>query len=658
MTKNSKHFYEFGDFHLNPREKQLLRAGEVITLTPKAFGVLLLFVENNGHLLAKEDFMREVWPDSIVEEKNIADNVSILRKVLGDNADAPAYIETVRKRGYRFVAKVIEVMDEGDNLIIGERTRAHAIIEETDESDPNAIETSAAATEKRLALSELRGRWGLKPLLIPSGLLLAGLLAFGTYSFFGTAADPATTSTSPIKSIAVLPFSPLAGDSRDEYLELGMADALITRLSSVRQILVRPTSAIRRYTDLEQDPVAAGRELTVDSVLEGNIQRAGDRLRVTVTLLRVADGTPLWAEKFDEKFTDIFSVQDSISQRVALALVPRLNGEEKERLSKHYTENEEAYQHYLRGRYHWNRRTADGMNKAIEHLNQAVAKDPSFALAYAALADAYALMPEISNAPLSESMMKSKQASLKALELDNTLAEAYISLAYAKYVEWDWQNIEEQYRRGLELNPNYATGHQWYSEYLLIQGRPDESMREIRLAQQLDPLSLIINTRIGMTAYYSRRYDEAIEQLRKTLEFNPEFILTHIFLCHSLFERGAQRETIPHIVKGFFSPYTLEEKAKLEAELNWAYEAGGAKAVWEKVRETLLRDGPRDYNYPFTMAETCLRLGDKDAAFLWLGRAADLKHPGVAALKVEPAMDGLRSDPRFAELLRRVNLPQ
>jgi TolB-like protein len=266
-----------------------------------------------------------------------------------------------------------------------------------------------------------------------------------------------------VNSIAVLPFKPLGTEGSDEVLGLGMADALITKLSNLRKIVVRPTSAVLKYTGPGHDPLAVGRELSVDSVLDGKIQKLGDRVRVTVQLVRVRDGLPLWAEKFDEQFTSIFAVEDSISEQVTKALVLKLTGEEKKQLSKHYTESPEAYQLYLKGRYFWNKRAAEDLEKSIKFFEQAIGKDPNYALAYAGLADAYSVL---ANTPLPQrdAMSKAKAAAMKALELDDTLAEAHTSLALVKMsYDWDWPGAEREFKRALELNPNYATAHHWYA---------------------------------------------------------------------------------------------------------------------------------------------------------------------------------------------------
>lgn len=653
MTNRHKHFYEFGSFTLHPEERRLQRNGEALPLTPKAFEVLLFLVENGGHVLRKEEFLQKVWAGSYVEEKNLADNISLLRKTLGDDPKLPSFIETVPRLGYRFVADVHEVRESASDVILAERTRAHIVVEE----DVPAVDIPPAGVEGAVPVALLpagqRKHRGVAIVLVSFAVLTALVAAYYLMRDSPTVKEPAQ-----VKSLAVLPFKPLGTTIGDEdYLGLGMADAF-TKLSNLRQLTVRPTSAVLKYDGAQTDLAGVAREQQVDAVLEGSFQRTSDRLRVTVQLVRSSDGVPLWAESFDERFTDMFAVQDAISARLAHALQLKLSSDEEGRLTKRHTQSAEAYQLYLRGRYHWNRRTSEGMHKAVEYLTQAVRLDPTYALAHAGLADAYALLPEYTNNHLNESSARARAAALEALRIDDTLAEAYVSLAYVKQIEWDWAAVEDNYRRGLELNPNYATGHQWYSEYLVLIGRLDEALRESRRAQQLDPLSLIINARVGMTLYYLRRYDEAIDQLRRTLEFNPDFVLCHVFLYAAYVEKGMPRDAIPHLAKGFFNVNSPAEMSRIEADLNAAYNGSGERGLWEKVRDTLKSAEKRDFHYAISLAETYMRLGDKDGAFLWLERAADQRHPGVAALKAEPAMDVLRADPRFGELLLRVNLPQ
>jgi TolB-like protein/DNA-binding winged helix-turn-helix (wHTH) protein len=451
MTNGQKHFYEFGRFRLDPAERQLRRGAEVVPLTPKALDVLLLLVEQGGHALRKEEFLERVWADSHVEEKNLADKISEVRRALEDDPRAPTFIETVQRHGYRFVAEVKEVEEEGaGEMLVRERERARVVYEEEDES------TARALPSAQLGRPRVRRRVSTVVIFV---LAAAGLLAF--YAF---RRGPATaTDAGAVRSLAVLPFKPLAANDRDESLELGMADTLITRLSAVGQLAVRPTSAVRRYTRLEDEAAAAGRELGVDAMLDGSIQKAGDRVRVSVRLVRAGEGRTLWAEQFDERFTDIFSVQDSIARRVVGALSLKLSGEEGARLTKRDTQDTEAYRRYLTGRYFWNKRTPEGFEKAIDYYERAAAADPNYALAHAGLAETYCLLPNWTGAPPEESYRRAERAARRALELDPQLAEAYTALSNVKISLYhDWAGAGEDCKRAIELSPNYATAHQWY----------------------------------------------------------------------------------------------------------------------------------------------------------------------------------------------------
>jgi Tfp pilus assembly protein PilF len=404
------------------------------------------------------------------------------------------------------------------------------------------------------------------------------------------------------------------------------------------------------------DPSAIGRTLGVSAVLTGRVVQLGDTLMVQADLVNVSDGSQLWGGRFNGKATDLMLVQEEIAQKIVDKLSLRLSSAERDRLMKRYTENVEAYRSYLKGRYEWNKRTGDGLKSAINLFNQAIALDPTYALAHAGLADTYALLPQYANAPFEESLNKAKAASLKALEFDNSLAEGHISLASVKQSIWEWEGVQEGYQRGLALNPNYATAHQWYSEYLVPMGRIAEAQKEIRLAQQLDPMSLIINVRVGMTSYFARQYDLAEKQLRDALQFDPDFILTNLFLSHSLIEQDKFEAAIPYLVKGVFNGYSASDRMRFESAIRAAHEKAGAKGGLETVRDLLLRSEKRDYSYPMLMALTAMHLEDKDAAFIWLNRAADLKHPGVPTLRIDPAADFLRTDPRFPELMKRLGI--
>src|SRR4030095_1773596 len=392
MSKQAKLFYLFGPFRIDVAERLLRRDGESIPLTPKAFDLLLMLVENKGHLLEKDELMKMLWPNTFVEEANLSNNISQLRKALSMDP-VHQYIETVPRRGYRFIADVTELSPTPEIASGGHPDKAH----ERKESIASISDASRQSTVFWFALA------------------VVALLALGPVIYYFWPKKPVTQQ--PIRTIAVLPFKPLAADSSDESLEMGMADTLITRLSNLRQLIVRPASAVRKYTALDNDELAAGREQRVDAVLEGTIQKASDKIRVTVRLVRVADGALLWADQFDEKFTNLFAVQDSISERVAGALAVRLTGDEREVLTKHYTANTEAYQLYMRGRYFLNKSTEADCRRSIDYFQQAIDRDPNYALAYAGLADSYVQLGFYGLMPMNESHTRAREAASRALQI-------------------------------------------------------------------------------------------------------------------------------------------------------------------------------------------------------------------------------------------------
>lgn len=473
----------------------------------------------------------------------------------------------------------------------------------------------------------------------------------------GLAQAPATIGLreeAPAGSCAVLPFKSLSSNGDDQYLGLGMTDALITRLSNIHQIVVRPTSAVRKYAETEQDPVAAGRELRVQSVLEGSIRRAGDRIRVTAQLVSVRDGVPLWADKFDVSFTDIFAVEDLISEQLTKALTLKLTGNEKKLLMKRYTDNTEAYEAYLRGRFYTTKWTL-GFKNEVEYFNQAIEIDPAFALAYAGLADTFYRASTVFLPP-HEAMPKAKEAAMKAIELDDTLAEAHASLGVAReYCDWDWTEAEKEFRRAIELNPNYATGRLWYGLYLTEMGRLDESIAELERAQQLDPLSFEINAFLALPFYCARRYDRAIEQLEKTFEIDPIYLQADYFLGWAYEQKGelaqavAQYQKIVELIPHF--PMGL-------AALGHAYAVWGKKDEARKMLEQLNERSSHVYVSPYDVALVYIGLGEIDRAFELLEEAYEEKSVWLVRLNVDLRLDPLRSDPRFRDLARRVGLTQ
>ena len=652
MGENHEYFFEFGGYRLDPIEHQLLRDGKVIALTPKAFETLRLLVENSGHLLEKDRLMEMLWADAFVEEGNLADNISKIRQALGDSRKDPKFIETVSGRGYRFIAEVEKVgasetvrdqSQETDAAVTPPPSTDDLYIDPHGEGPPPA----GVRANPPIAVTT---RW--QQIRTPVAILI--LLLAGTLAFYVSKADRLLPSTSPAipRSIAVLPFRPLTAGSRDEALELGVSDTLISGLSRLRQISVRPISSVRKYAGLEQDASAAGRELNVDCVLDGSIQRSGERIRISARLVRVADGTTLWSETFDEEFTDIFDVQDSISQKIVGALALQLSGSERTELIKKYTANTEAYHLYLKGRFFWNKLTPDGLQKSLNFYSQAIEIDPNYALAYAGLADSYNLLGSYGFWPLKDSHPKARAAAEKALELDGNLAEAHASLAtvIADYY-WEWSEAEKHFKRAIDLNPNYAVARYWYSQHLSRMGYLDEAVDEARRAQALDPLSSSADAHVGLALYRARRFDDAAAELRKAIEFNPNGIDAHIFLGFVYVQQVKSDEALFE----FQTVVQLSERnPSMLALLGYGYASAGRPVEARAILKKFELEG-----LPVTQIEIAMiymALGEKDKAFEWLEKAFEERAWQLGFLKVEPIFDPLRDDLRFNELMRRVNL--
>ncbi len=484
-------------------------------------------------------------------------------------------------------------------------------------------------------------------LFVLIAVVLIGLTVSLFSSWFGKGRE--AEKPTALRSIAVLPFKQLT-DGRDEQMELGMADALITTLSNVREITVRPTSAIRKYWSSAQDPVAAGRELRVDAVLDGSIVRVGDHTRVTVQLVRVRDGRPVWAETLDETSNDIFAVQDAISEKTAEALELTLTGEQRQRLRKHFTQNKEAYQLYLKGRYLWARRTAEDLQKAIGYFQQAIARDPQYALAYAGLADSNALLNLYSGTQFTNAFPRARDAAAKALAIDDSLAEAHATLAYVKYnYEWDWSGARKEFQRAIELNPNYATAHQWYAEYLFYMERFDEALVEINRAFELDPSSVIINLELGTPYLYRRQYDKAMEKYLKALDLDPNSPLSLCSLAICYEQTGMYDQAA--------ATYQKIRRYKMGLTgLGYVLAISGRRAEARAVLEELMSPSGKQQPSPYNIARVYAGLGDKEKALSWLEKAFNVRDERIVMLKVDPKLDLLRSDPRFDALLRDVGL--
>jgi serine/threonine-protein kinase len=459
-----------------------------------------------------------------------------------------------------------------------------------------------------------------------------------------------------IDSIAVLPFVNAGGDPNMEYLSDGITESLTDSISQLPSVSVIAHSSVFRYKGRNTDPQTVGRELGVRALLMGRIVQRGDRLIVSAELVDVENNRRLWGGQYDRRPSDILTVQSEISREISEQLRSRLTNEEEKRLTKHYTENTEAYEDYLRGRYYWNKRTGEDLKKAIDYFNQAIAKDPGYALAYAGLADCYIVIPNYSDVSTQEAYVKAKAAASKALEIDDSLAEAHTSLGGIKSdYEWDFAGAETEIKRALTLNPSYATAHHWYAQFLSPMGRHEEAIAEIKRAQSLDPLSLIINAVVGDTYTKARQYDSAIEQLQKTIEMDKNFKQAYRYLGNAYLEKGMYNEAIA----AFHTADVLAGQSAERAEgLRHAYAAGGAEGFWRKQLELLKADSDKGALQDYAIASVYARLGNNDEALSSLEKAYRSHDPYIVYLKTDPAFDRLRSDARVVDLMHRVGLTQ
>lgn len=579
--------YRFGPFCLDAEERVLLCAGRVVPLPQKALTTLRVLVLSRGHLVEKDVLMKEIWPDEFVEEGNLARHIFILRRALGESTKSPKYIETVPRRGYRFVAPVTESRQSEDAEL--------------------AEEGSAPIIPVKDANELLTGR----------------------------------------QSIAVLPFETLGAKTQDEYLGMGMADALITKLTNLKQLRVRPTSAVRNV--MKGDAVSAGNQLKVATVLEGTIQKWSQYIRVTVQLVSIRDGATLWAERFDEKFTSIFAIEDSISEQVATALAGKLTDEEQIRLAKRYTGNTRAHQAYLKGRYFLERRTQEGISKGIENFEFAIRMDPLYALAYAGLADCYAMLAAYDVLPPSQSMPKAKSAALKALSIEPNLAEAHAALGRCRMFAWDWQGAEKSFKLALDLNPNAATPRHLYAIYLREMGRFDESLAESKKAEEIDPTLAGRKSTIGGTLYCARRYDQAIEELCQALDLDFNNAAAHYYLGRIYVQKAMYEEAMAEYE---LTIGLLGRKLELVAHLGYIYAVSGREGDAQKVLAELEKLKNREYVPSYFTALIYIGLDEKGQAFDWLEKAYREHDLNFMSLGVDPMLDRLREDPRFARLLQ------
>ncbi len=509
------------------------------------------------------------------------------------------------------------------------------------------VNTIGAASGAEYTVGEIR-RPQSSAVRAGAALVMAVVMTVFAYLYFARSGEAA------IDTVAVLPFVNVSGDPDTEYLSDGITESLINNLSQLPNLRVKSGISVSRYKGQRADPQTVGRELGVRAVLTGRVVQRGDGLSINAELVDVRDNTHIWGDQYNRSFTEIFTTQEEISREISEKLRLRLTGEEKRRLARRYTASTDAYQLYLKGRYHWNRRTTEGISKAIEYFQQSIAIDPSYAQAYAGLADSYALLPLNTTIPSREALPKAKAAATKALELDDRLAEAHASLAYVKYqFDGDWPGAEREFKRAIELNPNYATAHHWYSNYLSVSERHPEAIAEMKLAQELEPLSLVMNAGVGWAYYYARQYDQAIEQFRKTLELDPNFNRAYTGLGVVYEQKGMHSEAVAALQRA----RDLSGGSPLiVAFLGHAYATAGKRSEARAVLSELKELSARGYlSSPYYTAMIYAGLGERDQALQWLEKAHKDRSSGLVWLRTHPVWDNLRADPRFDDLMRRVD---
>ena len=642
----------FGVFEVNLEARELRKHGTRVRLTGHAFEILALLLERPGEIVTRKQLRARLWPvDTFVDfDHGLNTAVKKLRAALGDSPENSRYIETVPRYGYRFVAPV-------------ETARQQAITQVGADATRRLVSDFAQGTgeiaRSRLSLS-LVGKFVLAALVLISVALVLNLAKTRErlLALLQPSSEPASTAilaTNPSRSIAVLPLENLSGDREQDYFVEGMTDELTTDLAQFQGLRVISRTSAMHYKGINESAQQIGKELGVDTLIEGTVERVGEHVRIRAQLIDCHTDRHLWAKSYDREFKDVLALQSEIARDIVEQTQGNVSRQSIRPPLDLRPVNASAYEAYLKGRYFWNKRTPEGFQQAVESFQQAIAKDPNYARAYSGLADTYALISSYSLAPPDQIIPKAHAAALRALQIDERLAEAHASLALVtENYDWDWQTVEKEYKRAIELDPNYATAHHWYAEYLALQGRFDQAFAEMQHARLLDPLSLIMAIDNAAILYYARQYDRAIEQYRTVLAMEPGFGHAHIAI-------------VAYVQKGEF-PNALAEIARWRRSKDgpwiWAYEAyvrgragqvARARYALGKFRETNRR-WKTDPVGMLALAYT--GMGNKDEAFTWLQKAFAEHSIVLLALKVDPAYDPLRSDPRFQDLLRRLGFAQ
>jgi len=635
----------FGVFEIDLRAGELRKKGIRIKLQGQPFLLLITLLKQRGELVTREELRRTLWPENtfIDFDHSLGTGINKLREVLGDSAANPRFIETLPRRGYRFIAPIETVGASEDPPAVseaapGEQAKATA-------DPPGAIDHDRVDLPKKTTAGD-RARWPLvwkiAGLALAPAILMVWMLL------------PESRPLPGIRSLAVLPLESLSSDVSQDYFSDGMTDELITELGQINELRVISRTSAMTYKGVRKPLPQIARELNVDAVVEGTVLRSGNRVRITVQLIRASADKHLWAQSYDVELRDILALQQKVARSIAEQIRMKLNPNEQTESKRLKTVNAEAYEAYLKGRYFWNKRTGEGLKRAVDYFNQALEKDPVYAQAYAGLADSYALMGdwEYGVLPPTEAFPKAKAAATKALALENTLGEAHTSLAFVlDLFDWDWGAAEKEYKLAIELSPNYATAHQWYTWHLIVLGRNSEAIPEMRKAESLDPLSLIISADMADVLLIARRYDESIRQSRKTMEMDPGFAITHYQLGQAFLQQRKYDEGIAELQRAI--GFSGGNKT-FRSNLAYAYATSGRRNEALEILNDLKNRSNNGFSNASEIALIYVGLAEKDQAMTWLEKAyGERFNPSVL---LRPCFDPVRSDPRFQDLLRRIGL--
>jgi TolB-like protein/DNA-binding winged helix-turn-helix (wHTH) protein/Flp pilus assembly protein TadD len=650
--------FRFGPFEAKTCAQELSKNGTKLKLRGQPFLILELLLRRAGEVVTREEIQQKLWPaDTFVDfEHGLNTSIKKLRQVLCDSATEPRYIETLPRLGYRFIAPVETVLD----------SNARKARRATDKVPAAAEPEDTAAAQSSVGppfLEEEQGRGRSRlHFFIPAIAMLAGLaviFSFGrTRGWFLTlfrttrnASVAVASAAKPPRSIAVLPLQNLSSNPAEDYFADGMTDELTADLAQFGSLRVISRTSAMHYKGASKTAPEIGRELGVDTLIEGTVQRVGDRVRIRVQLIDSASDRHLWARTYDHDLENVLVLQSSAARDIAEEVQGKVSIPQT--AANQHPVQPDAYEAYLKGRYFWNKRTEDGLAKSIEYFQQAISQDPKFAAAYAGLAGSYSILGS-DVLPARVASSKAHLAASKALELDPTIAEGHAELGLVEfYYDWDWTQAEQEFRRAIELNPNYATAHQWYGYYLAAMSRFPEALDEARKAQQIDPLSLSINTTLAGRYRDLHQYAEAVDLNRRTLEMDPNFMPAHIALGAALEDQGIWPDAISEYQKAVA---LSQDNPIALSSLGSAFGHSGDREAARKVIARLQDVSKHHYVSAFDMATVFAGLGDADTAFHWLEKALAERESQMAFLNITRRMDPLRSDPRFASLLKRMNL--